>query len=81
MQEVAREGQSVYLRCWGDYERYSLKLTEAKQAGLGHTAFRTISPQALKRRVKALEAGGQGRGWIDGDVGHGRAYQCSRQKV
>src|SRR5947208_8306700 len=36
MQEAGREGQSVYLRGWGDYERYSLKLTEAKQAGLGH---------------------------------------------
>ena len=33
MQEVARQGQSVYLRAWGEYERYSLKLTEAKQAG------------------------------------------------
>ncbi|HEX6555785.1 MAG TPA: catechol 2,3-dioxygenase [Ktedonobacteraceae bacterium] len=75
MQETAQEGQSVYLRGWGDYERYSLKLTEAKQAGLGHTAFRAMSPQALERRVKALETSGQGRGWIDGDVGHGRAYQ------
>jgi catechol 2,3-dioxygenase len=75
MQEVARAGQSVYLRCWGDYERYSLKLTEARQPGPGHTAFRTTSPQALQRRVKALEESGRGRGWIDGDIGHGRAYQ------
>src|SRR6266436_4324353 len=75
MQEAAREGQSVYLRGWGEYERYSLKLTEAKQAGVAHTAFRAMSPQALERRVHALEASGLGRGWIDGDVGHGRAYQ------
>src|SRR6266700_4023351 len=75
MQEVARQGQSVYLRAWGEYERYSLKLTEAQQAGVAHVAFRAMSPQALERRVGALEASGQGRGWIDGDVGHGKAYQ------
>ena len=27
MEEEAREGQSVYLRGWGDYQRYCLKLT------------------------------------------------------
>jgi catechol 2,3-dioxygenase len=75
MQEVARVGESVYLRAWGEYERYSLKLTEAAQAGVAHTAFRTTSPQALERRVVALEGSGLGRGWIDGDLGHGRAYQ------
>ena len=75
MHEVARQGQSVYLRAWGEYELYSLKLTEAKQAGIAHTAFRAMSPQALERRVHALEASGLGRGWIDGDIGHGKAYQ------
>lgn len=75
MQEVARQGQSVYLRAWGEYERSSLKLTESKQAGVAHTAFRAMSPQALERRVHALEASGYGRGWIDGDIGHGKAYQ------
>lgn len=75
MYEVEREGQSVYLRGWGEYERYSLKLTEAKHAGVAHTAFRVISPQALERRVMALEASGRGRGWVEGDQGHGKAYQ------
>ena len=32
MEEEAREGQSVYLRGWGDYLRYSLKLTESPRA-------------------------------------------------
>jgi catechol 2,3-dioxygenase len=35
MEVEATEGQSVFLRGWGDYQRYSLKLTEAPQAGLG----------------------------------------------
>jgi catechol 2,3-dioxygenase len=65
----------VFLRGWGDYLRYSLKLTESEQAGLGHMALRTWSPEALERRVAAIEASGRGLGWIDGDVGHGRAYR------
>ncbi|TDY50660.1 catechol 2,3-dioxygenase [Alicyclobacillus sacchari] len=75
MEEVARQGQSVYLRCFGDYERYSVKLTESERAGVGHTALRTVSEAALERRVQAItEAGVDGR-WHDGDVGHGRGYQ------
>ncbi|HLI87042.1 MAG TPA: catechol 2,3-dioxygenase [Ktedonobacteraceae bacterium] len=75
MQETNREGRSVYLRAWGDYDHCTLKLTEAKQAGLGHVGWRTYSPQALERRAQALERLGCGKGWIDGDIGHGRAYQ------
>jgi catechol 2,3-dioxygenase len=75
MEETDRQGQSVYLRAWGDYGRSTLKLTEAKQAGLGHIGWRAWSPQALDRRVQALEAAGSGKGWIEGDLGHGRAYQ------
>ena len=71
MEEEARERQSVYLRGWGDYLRYSLKLTEAPQAGLGHVALRAWSPSALARRVAAIEAAGRGVGWIDGDVATG----------
>ena len=75
LEEEARENQSVYLRGFGDYLRYSLKLTEAPQSGLAHLAFRAWSPEALARRVAAIEATGLGLGWIDGDVGHGPAYR------
>jgi catechol 2,3-dioxygenase len=75
MEVEAEEGGSVYLRGWGDYLRYSLKLTEAAQPGLGHMALRAWSPEALARRVEAIEATGLGVGWIDGDVGHGPAYR------
>ena len=75
MEVEAREGQSVFLRGWGDYQRYSLKLTEAERAGLGHMAMRAWSAEALDRRVQAIEASGRGEGWIDGDLGHGPAYR------
>ena len=72
--ESDRQGDSVYLRGWDDYEHHSLKLTAAKLPGLGHFAFRARSPQALERRVAALEKSGRGQGWTDGDLGHGPAY-------
>jgi catechol 2,3-dioxygenase len=75
MEIESREGQSVFLRGWGDYQRSCLKLTESDSSGLGHMALRTWSPAALERRVAAIEATGLGIGWIDGDVGHGPAYR------
>src|SRR2546426_12633833 len=75
LEESGREGQSVYLRAYEDFYHHTLKVTEAPQAGSGHVAWRTTSPQALERRVKAIEATGLGKGWIEGDLGHGRAYQ------
>jgi catechol 2,3-dioxygenase len=70
-----RDGRSVYLRSWGEYQRYSLKLTESTTSGLGHMALRAWSPEALERRVAAIEAAGRGLGWHEGDHGHGKAYR------
>lgn len=72
--ESGRQGDSVYLRGWDDYEHHTLKLTASKHAGMGHFAFRTRSPQALERRVAALASSGRGQGWTGGDLGHGPAY-------
>ncbi len=70
-----RDGASVFLRGWDDYELYSLKLTDFKTSGLGHVAFRARSPQALERRVAALKGSGCEIGWTDGDLGHGPSYR------
>jgi catechol 2,3-dioxygenase len=75
MQIEHREGQSVFLRGWGEYQPYGLKLTEAPLPGLGHMAIRAWSPEGLQRRVAAIEASGLGEGWIEGDHGHGPAYR------
>src|ERR1700728_238290 len=76
MTESGREGDSVYLRAYDDYERHSLKLTASKQAGLGHVAYRTRSPQALESRISALKRSGFEIGWTKGDVSQGPAYVC-----
>ena len=55
---VAEQGGSWYLRGYGDYEPYCLKLTAAAAAGLGHMAVRAWSPEALSRRVEWLKAAG-----------------------
>lgn len=75
MIETARVGQSVYLRGYEDTYNYSLKVTERNEPGLGHMSFRASSKNALERRVKDLEKSGYGKGWIEGDIGHGAAYQ------
>ncbi|HET6944598.1 MAG TPA: VOC family protein [Gaiellaceae bacterium] len=74
MEVSGERDDSLYLRGFGDYERASVKLTASTQSGVGHVAYRTCSLEALGRRVTALEAAGARGDWIDGDVGHGRAY-------
>jgi catechol 2,3-dioxygenase len=73
--ESGREGDSVYLRGWDDYEFHSLKLTASDTTGMAHAAYRASSEAALLRRVAAIEAMGCGIGWTEGDLGHGRAYR------
>ncbi len=73
--ESGREGDSVYLRAWDDYEFHTLKLTASNTTGMRHVGYRAASPEALQRRVAAIEQIGCGIGWSEGDLGHGRAYQ------
>ncbi|GAB3425248.1 catechol 2,3-dioxygenase [Flindersiella endophytica] len=77
--ENGSSGDSVYLRTWDDYEQHSLTLTAAPTSGIGVTAFRASSADALQRLVTAIEASGVGIGWSDGssDTGIGPAY-CFR---
>jgi catechol 2,3-dioxygenase len=71
-----RDERSAYLRAWDDYEFHTLKLTRADTTGVGHIAYRAASPEALDRRVRAIEASGfKVIGWVDGDLGHGRAFR------
>jgi catechol 2,3-dioxygenase len=77
MEIEAREGQSVFLRGFGDYLPYSLQLTEAARSGIGHVGIRSWSGEALERRIAAVEATGLGIGWTEGEHGHGPAYRCT----
>ncbi|MEO8529202.1 MAG: VOC family protein [Pseudolysinimonas sp.] len=74
MREVAADGDSVFLHAWDDYEKYTLKLTASPASGVGRVALRAASPEALERRVKAIEDAGRGVGWKDGEQGVGRSF-------
>ena len=71
-----RDDTSAWLRAWDDYEHCTLKLTRHHTTGVGHVAYRAASPEALARRVAAIEASGYPvLGWVEGDQGHGRAFR------
>ena len=77
MEIEGRDGRSVYLRGWGDYQRYSLKLTESDTSGMAWLGIRAWSPEALERRVAAVRAAGLGGEWTadGGERGRGAGYR------
>ncbi len=69
-------GQRAWLRAFDDYEYHTLKLTRHEATGVGHIAYRTASPEALERRVAAIEASRyEVLGWTDEDPGHGSSFR------
>jgi catechol 2,3-dioxygenase len=72
--ENGGSGDSLFLRAFDDYENTTIKLTAHRTSGIGRTMLRAASPQALKRRVAAIERTGLGVGWADGDPGYGPTY-------
>ena len=75
LHESGRRDNSVFLRAWGDYERYTLQLTSSEASGLGHVAFRARNDTVLEQLVELLEATGHKGGWKTGNLGHGPAYR------
>ena len=75
LEESGREGQSIYLRAWGEWSHHSIKLTEAAEPGLAHIGWRAWSAVHLKQAVKRVDAANAGEGWNEDSVGHGPAYK------
>jgi len=74
LREVHRDGRSVYLHAWDDYQSYTIRLIERGDAGIGRTFLRAASPQALESLVERIEATGLGRGYSTDELGLGRVY-------
>ncbi|WP_435257336.1 VOC family protein [Thioclava sp. FR2] len=73
---MGQDESSAYLRAWDDYEFHSLKLTRHHTTGVAHIGYRVSSSEALERRAAAIMASGyKVLGWVDGDLGHGRAFR------
>lgn len=60
-----REDDTVYLRGWGDFTKYSLALTPADEPGVGHIAFRVEAPEELETYAERVEASGYEVTWHD----------------
>ena len=75
MDVVAQDGSHTYLRGWGDYQPWSLKLTASDTSGMGVLGLRATSPEALRARAAAIKQTGLGHGWTDGDRGRGDSYR------
>lgn len=67
-------GKQTFLRAYEENYKYSLIITESDHSALGHIGWRATSPQALVRRVEAIEASGYGVGWENDNYGHGPSY-------
>lgn len=71
---VDRVDGAVYLRCWGDYYRYSVVVVPGEEPALETMAWRTSSAEALEEAARRIEAAGASGEWIDVH-GIGRAYR------
>ena len=71
---VDRIDGKVYLRCWGDYYKYSVVVAPGDEPTLVTAAWRTSSPEALEAAAKAVEDAGIQGEWFDGHA-IGRAYR------
>ncbi|TSD97442.1 catechol 2,3-dioxygenase [Gordonia rubripertincta] len=64
--------ETPYLRAYEDPYPWSLKITEASEAGMGHVALRTSSPEALERRARSLQDGNIETSWHKDEFGYGK---------
>jgi catechol 2,3-dioxygenase len=49
---------NVYLKCWDEWERYSIMLTPSDQAGMNHVAYKVRKEADLDSLQKKIEAHG-----------------------
>ena len=71
---VDRIDGAVYLRCWGDYYRYSVVVVPGDVPSLKTMAWRTSSAEALDEAAKRIEAAGITGEWVEAP-GISRAYR------
>ncbi|MDQ4138683.1 MAG: VOC family protein [Actinomycetota bacterium] len=73
--EVDRIDGAVYLRCWGDYYRYSVVVVPGDEPSLATMAWRTSSQEALEEAVRRLEAADVQGEWVElPSIGRGYTF-------
>lgn len=71
---VDRINGKIYLRCWGDYYRYSLVVSPGTDGGLANMTWRTESEAALEDLAGRVEATGVTGEWRNGEHAQGRTF-------
>lgn len=74
---VERDDDNTYLRTWDDYEHHSLVVTRRDRPGIGRTALRCSSAEALERRKSALETAGSSGKWVRDEPGIGPMWMTA----
>jgi catechol 2,3-dioxygenase len=75
MRLLDQDGDTYYLRCWGDHYPYSLVISQAPDAVLKTMTWRTSSNAELDAAVERIETvGGVTGTWAESGRNHGRAY-------
>lgn len=54
LQEMERDGDTSYMRAWGDTEHHSLVLKQGAESTLDHVAWRTETPDDVEAYARAL---------------------------
>jgi catechol 2,3-dioxygenase len=79
LEESLRRDGRVYMRGWGDWDRFTLELAPAEESGLGHVALQVEEPGDLERYAERVEESGHDVRWLDpgADPGQGEAIRFS----
>lgn len=75
MRVTDRTEDAAYLRCWGDYYRYSLIIRKGEQPALTNIGWRTESQEALAAAAKRVNEAGITGEWLEPDLGRGEAFE------
>lgn len=66
MKQVHRaDSGDTYLKCWDEWDKFSLILTSSDRAGMEHVAYKVESEDDLDAFQKRIEAWGIGTEWLD----------------
>jgi catechol 2,3-dioxygenase len=74
LEQTTQEGQSAYLRGWGEWLHSSLIVTEGPAPALAHIGWRAYGPQDVETIAQRIDPD-LAEGWLDDSVGHGRSFR------
>lgn len=74
-----KENGSYFLRGWGEHYMHSIELKHGPVGSVETIGWRTNGEEELELAVAAIEATGNGIGWVEPNFGRGRAYRYMDQ--